>query len=101
MAKTLIILVLLFDGTLVQERYELGREMPVSECLQYGEDHREAIAEYKEFKDSLINLLQDTTSLNKTMMKLDNIKLNLKFKIKYTKFTATSCPIIPIHLKFI
>ena len=47
MAKTLIILVLLFDGTLVQERYELGREMPVSECLQYGDDHREAIAEYK------------------------------------------------------
>ena len=55
MAKTLIILVLLFDGTLVQEKYELGREMPVSECLQYGEDHREAIAEYKEFKDNLKN----------------------------------------------
>ena len=55
MAKTLIILVLLFDGTLVQERYELGREMPVSECLQYGDDHREAIAEYKEFKDNLKN----------------------------------------------
>ena len=31
MAKTLIILVLLFDGTLVQEKYELGREMPVEE----------------------------------------------------------------------
>ena len=49
MAKTLIILVLLFDGTLVQERYELTREMPVHECLMYGDDHREAIAEYKEF----------------------------------------------------
>ena len=55
MAKTLIILVLLFDGKLVQERYELGREMPVGECLQYGDDHREAIAEYKEFKDNLKN----------------------------------------------
>ena len=55
MAKTLIILILLFDGTLVQERYELGREMPVSECLQYGDDHREAIAEYKEFKDPIKN----------------------------------------------
>ena len=55
MAKTLIILVLLFDGTLVQEKYELGREMSVSECLQYGDDHREAIAEYKEFKDNLKN----------------------------------------------
>ena len=55
MAKTLIILVLLFDGTLVQEKYELGREMPVSECLQYGDDHREAIAEYKEFQNNLKN----------------------------------------------
>ena len=56
MAKTLIILVLLFDGTLVQEKYELGREMPVEECMQYGDDHREAIAEYKEFKDKVLNL---------------------------------------------
>ena len=55
MAKTLIILVLLFDGKLVQERYELGREMPVSECLQYGDDHWEAIAEYNEFKDPIKN----------------------------------------------
>ena len=55
MAKTLIILVLLFDGTLVQEKYELGREMPVEECMQYGDDHREAIAEYKEFKDPIKN----------------------------------------------
>ena len=55
MAKTLIILVLLFDGTLVQEKYELGREMPVEECMQYCDDHREAIAEYKEFKDPIKN----------------------------------------------
>ncbi len=55
MAKTLIILVLLFDGTLVQEKYELTREMPVEECMQYGDDHREAIAEYKEFKYNLKN----------------------------------------------
>ena len=55
MAKTLIILILLFDGKLVQERYELTREMPVSECLQYGDDHREAIAEYKEFQNNLKN----------------------------------------------
>jgi len=33
MAKTLIILVLLFDGTLIQERYDLAREMSVYECL--------------------------------------------------------------------
>jgi hypothetical protein len=36
MAKTLIILVLLFDGTLVQEKYELGREMPVKDNLKNG-----------------------------------------------------------------
>jgi hypothetical protein len=29
--------------------------MSVSECLQYGDDHREAIAEYKEFKDPIKN----------------------------------------------
>ena len=55
MAKTLIILVLLFDGTLIQERYDLTREMPVHECLAFGDDHREAIAEYKEFDDNLKN----------------------------------------------
>jgi hypothetical protein len=55
MAKTLIILVLLFDGTLIQERYDLAREMSVYECLQYGDDHREAIAEYKEFDDNIKN----------------------------------------------
>ena len=50
-AKTLIILVLLFDGTLIQERYDLAREMSVYECMAFGDDHREAIAEYKEFDD--------------------------------------------------
>ena len=55
MAKTLIILVLLFDGTLIQERYDLAREMSVYECLAFGDDHREAIAEYKEFDDNLKN----------------------------------------------
>ena len=29
--------------------------MSVHECLQYGDDHREAIAEYKEFDDNLKN----------------------------------------------
>ncbi len=29
--------------------------MSVYECLQYGDDHREAIAEYKEFEDNLKN----------------------------------------------
>ena len=29
--------------------YELARPMEVHECLMYGDDHREAIATYKEF----------------------------------------------------
>jgi hypothetical protein len=55
MAKTLIILILLFDGTLVQEKYKLGRPMEVGECLMYADDHREGIATYKEFNDGLRN----------------------------------------------
>ena len=50
MANTLIILILLFDGTLIQEKYELTRPMEVHECLLFGDDHREAISTYKEFE---------------------------------------------------
>ena len=55
MAETLIILILLFDGTLVKEKYDLARPIEVHECLMYADDHREVIATYKEFKDSLKN----------------------------------------------
>ena len=55
MAKTLIILVLLFDGSLLQERYDLSRPMEVHECLMYADDHREAIATYKEIQDGMKN----------------------------------------------
>ena len=55
MVKTLVILILLFDGTLLQERYDLSRPMDVYECLMFADDHREAIATYKEFEDSLRN----------------------------------------------
>ena len=55
MAKTLILLILLFDGTLVQEKYNLARPMEIGECLMYADDHREAIATYKEFTDSMKN----------------------------------------------
>lgn len=50
-----MILILLFDGTLVQERYDLNRPMEVHECLMFADDHREAIATYREFEDSLKN----------------------------------------------
>ena len=52
MVKTLVILILLFDGTLLKESYELTRLMDVHECLLLAEDHREAISTYKEFKDN-------------------------------------------------
>ena len=53
MVKTLIILILLFDGTLLKESYELTRPMGVHECLLFADDHREAISTYKEFEDPM------------------------------------------------
>ena len=47
MCKTLIILILLFDGTLLKESYELSRPMNVHECIMFGNDHREVISIYK------------------------------------------------------
>jgi hypothetical protein len=55
MVKTLIILILLFDGTVLKESYELVRTMEVHECLMYADQHREAIATYKEFDDAQKN----------------------------------------------
>ena len=50
MVKTLVILILLFDGTLIKERYELARPMKIHECLMFADDHKEAITTYKEFE---------------------------------------------------
>jgi len=50
-----VILILLFDGTLLQEKYDLNRPMNAHECLMFADDHREAIATYKDFKDSIRN----------------------------------------------
>ena len=55
MCKTLIILILLFDGTVLKEEYPLARPMEVHECLLFADDHREAIATYKEFDDAMKN----------------------------------------------
>jgi len=55
MCKTLVILILLFDGTVLQEEYPLLRPMEVHECLMFADDHREAIATYKEFDDAMRN----------------------------------------------
>jgi|TARA_R110002110_G_scaffold79520_1_gene207700 hypothetical protein len=53
MVKTLVILILLFDGTLIKETYELSRPVKVHECLMFADAHREAIATYKEFEDPM------------------------------------------------
>ena len=55
MCKTLIILILLFDGTLVKEKYDLARPMEVHECLMFGDDHREAISTYIDTKGWVLN----------------------------------------------
>ena len=55
MVKTLVILILLFDGTLLKESYELARPMDVHECLLFADDHREALSTYKEFEDVMKN----------------------------------------------
>ena len=51
MAKTLIILILLFDGTLIKETLEFTKPVEVHECLMFADDHREAIAVYKDNDD--------------------------------------------------
>ena len=55
MVKTLIILILLFNGTLIKETYTLGKHMNLHECLLFANDHREAITTYKEFDDPMKN----------------------------------------------
>ena len=51
MCKTLIILILLFDGTLVKEPLEFEKPVTVADCLMFADDHREAIAIYKDNDD--------------------------------------------------
>jgi len=51
----MIILILLFNGTLVKEKYDLSRPMDVYECLLFADDHREAISTYREFEDIMRN----------------------------------------------
>ena len=55
MVKTLVILILLFNGDVLLEKYPLSRPMKVHECLLFADDHREVIATYKQFEDSIKN----------------------------------------------
>ena len=49
MTKTLIILVLLFNGELVKEKFELPIEMTAYECLDFSEKYREVHSILKKY----------------------------------------------------
>ena len=50
MTKTLIILVLLFNGELLQEKFELPIAMTAHECLSFADKYRERHSTYREFE---------------------------------------------------
>jgi hypothetical protein len=45
--KTLIILILLFDGTFLKEKFELPVAMTAYECLDFADKYRETVATFK------------------------------------------------------
>tara|TARA_R100000541_G_scaffold53824_1_gene62099 strand:- start:22 stop:234 length:213 start_codon:yes stop_codon:yes gene_type:complete len=47
MVKTLIIMILLFNGEVVLEKYDLSKSMKIHECLIFSDKHRESISTYK------------------------------------------------------
>ena len=51
MAKTLVILILLFDGTLIKEKLEFDKPVTILECLEFSDKHREEIATHIWVKD--------------------------------------------------
>tara|TARA_R100001143_G_C3245012_1_gene80903 strand:+ start:180 stop:398 length:219 start_codon:yes stop_codon:yes gene_type:complete len=51
MVKTLIVLILLFDGTLVKEKLEFDKQITILECLEFFENHRKEIATHFWVKD--------------------------------------------------
>lgn len=48
MCKTLIVLILLFDGTLIQKKHPLYKSMTVEECSRIGDQYREKFATYND-----------------------------------------------------
>ena len=51
MIKTLIVLILLFDGTLLKEKLEFDKPVTILECLEFSDKHREEIATHIWVKD--------------------------------------------------
>ena len=57
MVKTLIVLILLFDGTLVKEKLEFDKQITILECLEFSNKHREEIATHFWVKNRAIILM--------------------------------------------
>jgi len=51
MIKTLIVLILLFDGTLIKEELHFAKPVTILECLDFSNKHREEIATHFWVKD--------------------------------------------------
>ena len=51
MVKTLVVLILLFNGTLVQEQLYFDEPVTTLECLEFSDKHREEIAAHFWVKD--------------------------------------------------
>ena len=51
MVKTLVILILLFNGEIVKEKLQFEKQMTVLECLEFADKHMEEIATHIWVKD--------------------------------------------------
>ncbi len=51
MVTHIIVYLLKIDGTYIKEVYELSREMMLSECMAFAQDHREAISTYDDINN--------------------------------------------------
>ena len=51
MVKTLVVLILLFDGRVVQEQLWFNKPVTILECLEFSDKHRKEIATHFWVKD--------------------------------------------------
>ena len=51
MIKTLVVLILLFDGTLIEEKLYFAKQVTILECLEFSDKHRKEIATHFWVKD--------------------------------------------------
>ena len=63
MVTHIIVYLLKVDGTYIKEVYELSREMMLSECMAFAQDHREAISTYDDINNRWWLLLLPAVAL--------------------------------------